>query len=51
MLSAAAPPRPAYRVEEHAGRAAFDALGKEWDALLVRGPVDLPFARHAWLSA
>jgi CelD/BcsL family acetyltransferase involved in cellulose biosynthesis len=51
VLSAAAPPRPAYRVEEHAGRAAFDALGKEWDALLVRGPVDLPFARHAWLSA
>jgi CelD/BcsL family acetyltransferase involved in cellulose biosynthesis len=44
--------RPApYRVEEAAGRAAFDALRAEWDGLLSRGPVDLPFLRHAFVGA
>ncbi len=33
------------------GRAAFDALEPEWNALLARGPCDLPFVRHEWLSA
>jgi CelD/BcsL family acetyltransferase involved in cellulose biosynthesis len=40
-----------YRVEEVRGRAAFDALAAEWDALASRGPVDLPFVRHPWISA
>ncbi len=40
-----------YRVEEVRGRAAFAALRDEWDALAARGPVDLPFVGHAWLSA
>jgi len=43
------------RVEEVQGRAGFDALRAEWDALLARGPVDEPFQRHAfigeWLEA
>ena len=50
---AAAP--PPYRVHAYAGREAFAALRDEWDALLARGPVDLPFLRHgvvaAWLDA
>jgi CelD/BcsL family acetyltransferase involved in cellulose biosynthesis len=47
-------PRPAplpYRVEALEGRAAFDALREEWNALVARGPVDLPFVRHEWLAA
>jgi len=40
-----------YRVEEVRGRAAFAALRAEWDALAARGPTDLPFVGHAWLSA
>ena len=41
----------ACRVEEVQGRAAFDALRAEWDALLARGPVDEPFQRHAFIGA
>jgi CelD/BcsL family acetyltransferase involved in cellulose biosynthesis len=41
----------AYRVEEARGRAAFGGLREEWDALLARGPVDLPFLRHGFISA
>jgi len=48
---AAAPLRAPYAVEAHEGRAAFDALRGEWNALLARGPVDLPSVRHEWLSA
>jgi CelD/BcsL family acetyltransferase involved in cellulose biosynthesis len=40
-----------YRVEELRGRAAFDALADEWNALVSRGPVDVPFARHEWIRA
>ncbi|BDG08193.1 GNAT family N-acetyltransferase [Anaeromyxobacter paludicola] len=40
-----------YATELLRGRAAFDALAPEWNALLARGPCDLPFARHEWLSA
>lgn len=40
-----------YRVQAYAGREAFAALGAEWDGLLARGPVDLPFLRHAVLGA
>lgn len=40
-----------YRVAEVEGRAGFDALRAEWNALVARGPVDLPFVRHEWLSA
>ncbi len=38
-------------VEEIRGRSGFDALRAEWDALAVRGPVDLPFVAHGWISA
>jgi len=57
LPSAAGAPRPApapralYRVEERAGRAAFDALALEWDALAARAPRPSPFAGHAWLAA
>ncbi len=40
-----------YRVETWVGRTAFGGLRAEWDALLARGPVDLPFLRHAFLEA
>jgi CelD/BcsL family acetyltransferase involved in cellulose biosynthesis len=40
-----------YAVEEVRGRPAFDALGPAWNALLARGPVDLPMARHEWIAA
>jgi CelD/BcsL family acetyltransferase involved in cellulose biosynthesis len=46
----AAGPAP-YRVQACAGREAFAALRAEWDALLARGPTDLPFLRHAVLEA
>ena len=40
-----------YRVEECPGRGAVDALRDEWDALLARGPVDLPFLTSGWTAA
>ncbi len=40
-----------YRVEVHHGRAGLASLRAEWDGLLARGPVDLPFLRHAVLEA
>lgn len=43
--------RSPYRVEAMEGRAAFDALRPEWDALVASGPVDVPFVGHAWISA
>jgi CelD/BcsL family acetyltransferase involved in cellulose biosynthesis len=46
-----APTAPRSRVDELRGRAAFDGLREEWDALLARGPADVPFATHGWLSA
>ena len=49
-LTTPAAQRP-YRVEEVQGRAAFDGLRAEWDALLSRGPVDEPFQRHAFIGA
>ncbi len=41
----------AYAVELVRGRAAFEALRGEWNALLALGPVDMPFVRHEWISA
>jgi CelD/BcsL family acetyltransferase involved in cellulose biosynthesis len=38
-------------VEEVRGRAGFEALRVEWDAVVVRGPADVPFASPGWLSA
>lgn len=46
-----AAPRTRTRVDEVRGRAGFDALRDAWDALVARGPADVPFATHAWLSA
>jgi CelD/BcsL family acetyltransferase involved in cellulose biosynthesis len=40
-----------YRVERVEGVGGFAALRAEWDALLAEGPVDLPFARHAYVGA
>jgi CelD/BcsL family acetyltransferase involved in cellulose biosynthesis len=42
---------PRTRVEALRGRAAFDGLREEWDAVVTRGPADVPFATHGWLSA
>jgi CelD/BcsL family acetyltransferase involved in cellulose biosynthesis len=39
------------RVDEVRGRVGFDALRPEWDALVARGPADVPFATHGWSSA
>jgi CelD/BcsL family acetyltransferase involved in cellulose biosynthesis len=39
------------KVDELRGRAGFDALRAEWDALVARGAADVPFASHGWLSA
>jgi CelD/BcsL family acetyltransferase involved in cellulose biosynthesis len=50
-VAAPAASRLPYRVEERQGRAAFDALRDEWNALLARGPVDLPMSRHEWIAA
>lgn len=50
LASAPAAP-PSYRVEVREGRAAFEALRAEWNALVAAGPADLPFVRHEWLSA
>src|SRR5437016_9726538 len=33
------------------GREAFNALEKEWNAALARGPRDEPMLRHEWLRA
>jgi CelD/BcsL family acetyltransferase involved in cellulose biosynthesis len=38
-------------VDEVRGRAGFDDLREEWDALVARGPADVPFATHGWISA
>jgi CelD/BcsL family acetyltransferase involved in cellulose biosynthesis len=38
-------------VEALEGRAAFDALRDEWNALVARGPADVPFAHHEWTAA
>jgi CelD/BcsL family acetyltransferase involved in cellulose biosynthesis len=43
--------RVPYRIEVHEGRGGLASLRPEWDALLARGPVDLPFLRHAVLEA
>lgn len=40
-----------FAVEEVHGRASFQALRGEWDALAARGPVDSPFVAHGWISA
>jgi CelD/BcsL family acetyltransferase involved in cellulose biosynthesis len=40
-----------YRVERVEGIGGFAALRAEWDALLAEGPVDQPFARHAFVAA
>jgi CelD/BcsL family acetyltransferase involved in cellulose biosynthesis len=40
-----------YATQHLRGRAAFDWLADEWNELLARGPCDLPFVRHEWLSA
>jgi CelD/BcsL family acetyltransferase involved in cellulose biosynthesis len=55
-LATAAPPvrvaaRAPYRVEAVEGAGGFAALRAEWDALLADGPVNQPFARHAWVRA
>jgi CelD/BcsL family acetyltransferase involved in cellulose biosynthesis len=49
--AAPAATRLPYRVEVHHGRAGLASLRAEWDPLLARGPVDLPFLRHAVLEA
>src|SRR3977135_2033538 len=42
------PPRASALPE---GREAFNALEKEWNAALARGPRDEPMLRHEWLRA
>src|SRR5438132_13577924 len=42
---------PPLSVEMLEGREAFNALEKEWNAALVRGPRDEPMLRHEWLRA
>jgi CelD/BcsL family acetyltransferase involved in cellulose biosynthesis len=51
LTPAPTPPGARYRVEEVQGRPAFEALRDEWNALVARGPADVPFARHDWISA
>ncbi|BDG06018.1 GNAT family N-acetyltransferase [Anaeromyxobacter oryzae] len=51
LFAVPAPSRLPYRVEALEGRPAFDALRDEWNALVARGPVDLPFVRHEWIAA
>jgi CelD/BcsL family acetyltransferase involved in cellulose biosynthesis len=51
IVSPPAPARASYAVGEVRGRAPFEALRDEWNALLARGPVDMPFVRHEWISA
>jgi CelD/BcsL family acetyltransferase involved in cellulose biosynthesis len=50
LATAPALRRPTF-VEALEGRAAFDALRDEWNAVVARGPADLPFVRHEWLAA
>src|SRR5881392_2161652 len=38
-------------VEVLEGRDAFNALEREWNAALARGPRDEPMLRHEWLRA
>jgi CelD/BcsL family acetyltransferase involved in cellulose biosynthesis len=42
---------PPISVEIREGREAFNALEKEWNAALARGPRDEPMLRHEWLRA
>src|SRR5947208_10051413 len=42
---------PPLSVEVLEGREAFNALEKEWNAALARGPRDEPMLRHEWLRA
>jgi len=49
--AAPAPGAIPYRVEVHEGRAGFDRLREEWNAVVAHGPVDGPFVRHEWLAA
>jgi CelD/BcsL family acetyltransferase involved in cellulose biosynthesis len=51
VAPAPAPGRLSYRVEVLEGRAAFDRLRGEWNALVARGPADGPFVRHEWIAA
>ena len=44
-------PEPALAVEIVEGREAFNALEKDWNAALARGPHDEPMLRHEWLRA
>jgi CelD/BcsL family acetyltransferase involved in cellulose biosynthesis len=44
-------PEPPLSVEMVEGREAFQALEKEWNAALSRGPRDEPMLRHEWLRA
>ena len=42
---------PPFSIEMLEGREAFNALEKEWNAGLARGPRDEPMLRHEWLRA
>lgn len=42
---------PPLSVEMLEGREAFNALEREWNAALARGPRDEPMLRHEWLRA
>ena len=42
---------PPLAVEVAEGREAFNALEKEWNAALPRGPRDEPMLRHEWVRA
>jgi CelD/BcsL family acetyltransferase involved in cellulose biosynthesis len=44
-------PEPPLCVELVEGREAFNALEKEWNAALPRGPRDEPMLRHEWVRA
>ena len=44
-------PEPPLCVEVVEGREAFNALEKEWNAALPRGPRDEPMLRHEWVRA
>src|SRR5205823_1817596 len=42
---------PPFSIEVLEGREAFNALEKEWNAALARGPRDEPMLRHEWVRA
>src|SRR5437588_4253167 len=42
---------PPFPIEMLEGREAFNALEKEWNAALARGPRDEPMLRHEWVRA